>query len=159
MAAFDPLARLQRLEQQLDAFEALHGDELRELQRRLEAYQRLQEDEVRLLHEEIADLRSALAGAERSTSTEPPPCAAPVRREPGSPAEGAAPSATASGQAAPPASPQDEARVTEQAVEEAVETSLQQTVSRRELFGGHRPSGDQPRVVGDDPAEESRPGR
>jgi hypothetical protein len=63
MAAFDPAARLQRLEQQLEAFERLHSDELRELQRRLEAYQRLQEDEVRLLREEIAELRAALGGA------------------------------------------------------------------------------------------------
>ena len=73
MAAFDPATRLQRLEQQLVAFERLHGDELREFQRRLEAYQRLHEDEVRLLREEIADLRAALAAAE--AGDEGPPAA------------------------------------------------------------------------------------
>jgi hypothetical protein len=72
LAAFDPAARLRRLEQQLEAFERLHGDELRELQRRLEAYQRLQEDEVRLLREEIADLRAALVAAESPAPADPP---------------------------------------------------------------------------------------
>lgn len=72
MAAFDPVARLQRLERQLEAFERLHGDELRDLQRRLEAYQRLQEDEVRLLREEIADLRAALSDTERASAAGPP---------------------------------------------------------------------------------------
>jgi hypothetical protein len=102
MTAFDPQARLQRLEQQLEAFERLHSDELRELQRRLEAYQRLHEDEVRLLRDEIADLRAAL------------------------------------GTDAAPPSPADNPEVVQEAVEEAVEHSLQQTVSRRELFGRRR---------------------
>ena len=109
MAAFDPDARVRRLEQQLEAFERLHGDELRELQRRLEAYQGLHEDEVRLLREELADLRAALA------------------------AEGESPARIGTHGLAS----------TAQAVEEAVDSSLHHAVSRRELFGGHRPEGDQ----------------
>ncbi len=141
MAAFDHAARLQRLEQQLDAFERLHGDELRDLQRRLEAYQRLQEDEVRLLREKIAELRAALGGAvgprqpldlgQSATSAEP-----------STPAAGAATSALSLGQASAPASRADNPEATQAAIEEVVETSLEQAVSRRELFGGRRPDGE-----------------
>ena len=82
MAAFDPATRLQRLEQQLAAFERLHADELAELQRRLEAYQRLQEDEVRLLRAEIADLRAALGAEGTAGSSGPAPLAATTAEPP-----------------------------------------------------------------------------
>ena len=128
MAAFDPATRLQRLEQQLVAFERLHGDELREFQRRLEAYQRLHEDEVRLLREEIADLRAGLAAAE--AGDEGPPAAA---------GEEPAASRRPLHADAPAATPTDPA-VVEPAVEHAVESALDHTVSRRELLGGqHAP--------------------
>jgi hypothetical protein len=111
MSSFDPAAHLQRLEQQLAAFERLHGDELRELQRRLEAYQRLQEDEVRLLREEIADLRAALGEA----------AAVPAPTDSATP-----PRATA----ADPTDP----RLAEPVAETAVENVLEQEISRRDLL-------------------------
>jgi hypothetical protein len=136
MAAFDPQARLQRLEQQLEAFERLHGDELRELQRRLEAYQRLHEDEVRLLREEIADLRAALSG-DAAPPQPPNPGGSPRWAEPGASVTAAA-GGTEEGQAPVTPNPADDPEVVQEAVEEAVEASLQQTVSRRELFGRGR---------------------
>ena len=125
MAAFDPATRLQRLEQQLAAFERLHADELAELQRRLEAYQRLQEDEVRLLRAEIADLRAAIGAEDAAGSSAPAPLAATT----------AEPLAAGTGVSEPAAAAADP-EVVEQATERAVETPLEQTVSRRQLLGG-----------------------
>jgi hypothetical protein len=112
MSYLEPAARLERLEQQLAAFERLHGDELRELQRRLEAYQRLQEDEARLLREEIADLRATLGeAAARPASadvTTPPP--------------------------RPTAADATDPQMVEPIIETAVENALEQEISRRDLF-------------------------
>jgi hypothetical protein len=143
MAAFDPATRLQRLEQQLEAFERLHGDELREFQRRLEAYQRLQEDEVRLLREEIAALRAALPAASGADTPSPQVGdvpAAPSAPDSPAPATPGPPKSGGTGQV-PPAGPADPAAV-EPVVEGAVESALDQTISRRELFGGQRASSD-----------------
>lgn len=58
--------RLRRFEQQLDAFEKLHSDELKRFEEKLAIYLRLQADEVRFLREELAALKEALAGRETS---------------------------------------------------------------------------------------------
>jgi hypothetical protein len=129
MTAFDPATRLQRLEQQLAAFERLHADELRELQRRLETYLRLHEDEVRLLRAEIADLRAALdapggsARAGRAAAVPPP-----------APLSTAAPAPPASAHPEPATA---DPEIVEEAAERVVESALEQTVSRRKLLGGH----------------------
>lgn len=57
-------ARLGRFEQQLDAFEKLHADELKKFQEKLAAYLRLQADEVKFLREELAALQKELAERE-----------------------------------------------------------------------------------------------
>ena len=52
--------RLRRFEQQLDAFEKLHADELKKYEEKLETYLRLQADEVKFLREELAVLKEEL---------------------------------------------------------------------------------------------------
>ncbi len=52
--------QVRRLEQQLNAFEKLHANELKDFQEKLAAYMRLQADEVRQLHEQLAELRRAV---------------------------------------------------------------------------------------------------
>ena len=56
----DLLTRLQRLEQQLAAFEKLHADELKQFEEKLATYMRLQAGEAKLLREELAALRTAV---------------------------------------------------------------------------------------------------
>jgi hypothetical protein len=58
--------RLRRFEQQLDAFEKLHTDELKKFEEKLAIYLRLQADEVKFLREELAALNEALADYQRS---------------------------------------------------------------------------------------------
>jgi hypothetical protein len=56
--------RLGRFEQQLDAFEKLHTDELKKFEEKLETYLRLQADEVKFLREELAALKYDLCHKE-----------------------------------------------------------------------------------------------
>jgi hypothetical protein len=64
--------RLRRFEQQLDAFEKLHTDELKKFEEKLATYLRLQADEVKFLREELAALKEELAGREVSESSPAP---------------------------------------------------------------------------------------
>jgi hypothetical protein len=60
--------RVQRFEQQLDAFEALHADELKKFEEKLTSYLRLQADEVKFLREELIALKEALAALQPDES-------------------------------------------------------------------------------------------
>ena len=53
--------QLHRLEQQLNAFEKLHTDELKKFEEKLAAYLRLQADEVKFLRQELTALKKELA--------------------------------------------------------------------------------------------------
>ncbi len=67
----DLKTRLQRLEQQLAAFEKLHRSELAEFERRLAVYRQLHRDEVGLLRSELNKLRDDVL-AERSPAAQGP---------------------------------------------------------------------------------------
>jgi len=56
--------QIRRLEQQLDAFETLHREELKKFKEKLATYSRLQADEVEFLREELAALKQELADRE-----------------------------------------------------------------------------------------------
>lgn len=58
--------QIRRLEQQLDAFETLHREELKKFEEKLATYSRLQADEVKFLREELAALKQELADREVS---------------------------------------------------------------------------------------------
>jgi hypothetical protein len=49
--------QLQRLEQQLAAFEKLHREELEEFERKFAVYKQLQNDELNLMRQELMKLR------------------------------------------------------------------------------------------------------
>jgi len=51
--------QIRRLEQQLNAFEKLHANELKDFQEKLAAYVRIQADEVQLLRQQLDDLKKA----------------------------------------------------------------------------------------------------
>jgi len=51
---------MQRFEQQLNAFEKLHADELKDFREKLAIYMRLHADEVKLLREELAEVKKVL---------------------------------------------------------------------------------------------------
>src|SRR5215213_811059 len=119
MAALDPAARLQVLEQQLATFERAHDETIRQLRA------------------DIAALRVALGSP---AALDQAPAAAPgtllaeahqplVDGQTGDAAEA-------------PVDLADDPDIVEAAVEEVVEASLQQTVSRRELFGRRRTDDD-----------------
>ena len=56
--------QVRRFEQQLDAFEKLHADELKKFEEKLATYLCLQADEVKFLREELAALKKELAERE-----------------------------------------------------------------------------------------------
>ena len=65
----NPEIRLQRFEQQLNAFEKLHTDELKKLNEKLVAYLRLQAEEVKFLREELAALKKQIDNPEPAESS------------------------------------------------------------------------------------------
>lgn len=80
--------QLQRFEQQLDAFEKLHADELKGFEEKLATYIRLQADEVKFLREELAELRKELAT--QAEESDPASSSAPSRSQGRPPADRAA---------------------------------------------------------------------
>jgi hypothetical protein len=75
----DPETQARRFEQQLQAFEKLHTQELQALEEKLIAYMRLHADEVRLLREQLDELRQALRTAAEAG-------AGPIESRPAQPA-------------------------------------------------------------------------
>ena len=73
--------QLRRCEQQLDAFEKLHTDELKKFEEKLAIYSRLQADEVKFLREELAALKQELAKCEVSEPS-PTPVSAQHQNQP-----------------------------------------------------------------------------
>lgn len=61
--------QIQRFEQQLDAFEQLHADELKGFEKKLATYMRLQADEVKFLRQELAELQKELAALKEDASS------------------------------------------------------------------------------------------
>ncbi|MEZ4867326.1 MAG: hypothetical protein R3C14_38735 [Caldilineaceae bacterium] len=55
----DLQTRLQRLEQQLNAFEKLHREELENFAKKLAAYEQLHADEVKMLREQLEEAKRA----------------------------------------------------------------------------------------------------
>ncbi len=51
--------QIRRFEQQLNAFEKLHANELKDFQEKLAAYVRIQADEVKFLRQQLDDLKKA----------------------------------------------------------------------------------------------------
>ena len=96
---------------------------------------------MQLLRAEIADLRAALIPAGEASAGESEPAAAAAPSPAGSLGASTAPSPTPLPHTPPPGE-LDEPEVVQATVEEAVESTLQQTVSRRELFG-RRPGGEE----------------
>lgn len=78
----NPETQLRRLEQQLDAFEKLHADELKKFKEKLATYLRLQADEVKFLREELAALKQELANQTVSDPS-PTPVSAQRQNQPG----------------------------------------------------------------------------
>lgn len=72
--------QLRRLEQQLNAFEKLHANELKDFQEKLAAYMRIHLNEVRLLRDQLDDLKKAV-GAHAPVGG--PPASSGITRESG----------------------------------------------------------------------------